>query len=89
MFRQKVHFINGDASLPDLGLSNDDREKIISEVDCVMHFAATVRFDEKIKLASHINIRAVRDLIRLGKQMKKLRVSTRYHNLILNIGIYL
>lgn len=74
LFRQKVHVISGDATLPDLGISNEDKERLIAEVDCVMHFAATVRFDEKMRLATYINVRAVRDLLRLAKQMKKLRV---------------
>lgn len=66
--------ICGDAALPDLGINNEDREKLITEVDCVMHFAATVRFDEKIRIATYINVRAVRDILRLAKQMRKLRV---------------
>lgn len=70
--------VSGDAALPDLGLSKQDKEKLIAEVDCVMHFAATVRFDEKLRLASYINVRAVRDLMQLARQMKKLRVSTFY-----------
>lgn len=67
----------GDISLPDLGLSELDKEGLMREVDCVLHFAATVRFDESLKMATYINVRGVRDLILLAKQMKKLRVSKR------------
>lgn len=83
-FAEKVHFVIGDISLPDLGLNEIDKCKLIQEVDCVLHFAATVRFDEKLRHATYINVRGVRDLILLAKQMKKLRaflhVSTAFSN---------
>lgn len=64
----------GDVSLPDLGLNEVDKTILIQEVDCVLHFAATVRFDEKLRTATYINVRGVRDIVRLAKNMKKLRV---------------
>ncbi|KAJ8933768.1 hypothetical protein NQ314_013802 [Rhamnusium bicolor] len=74
----------GDISLPGLGLKEEDKEELIAEVDCVMHFAATVRFDEKLRTATNINVRGVRDVLRLCRQMKKLRavlhVSTAFSN---------
>ncbi|XP_023025092.2 fatty acyl-CoA reductase wat [Leptinotarsa decemlineata] len=87
-FRSKVEFIKGDACLPDLGISIEDQEKIISEVDCIFHYAATVRFDEKLRTATYINVRALRDLLRIAKHVKKLRafvhVSTAFSNCINN-----
>uniref|UniRef100_A0AAR5PRJ8 Fatty acyl-CoA reductase n=2 Tax=Dendroctonus ponderosae TaxID=77166 RepID=A0AAR5PRJ8_DENPD len=83
-FLQKVCPVVGDISLPDLGLNELDKEGLMREVDCVLHFAATVRFDESLKMATYINVRGVRDLILLAKQMKKLRaflhVSTAFSN---------
>ncbi|KAL1502598.1 hypothetical protein ABEB36_007719 [Hypothenemus hampei] len=83
-FREKIHPVVGDVSLPDLGLNEIDQHLLIQEVDCVMHFAATVRFDEKLRLATYINVRGVRDFLQLAKQMKKLRaflhVSTAFSN---------
>lgn len=78
---ERVHTINGDTGLPNLGLSDEDLEIIKSEVDVVLHFAATVRFDEKLRIATNINVRAVRDLVRIGKQMKHLRV--RFYSLFI------
>lgn len=49
-----------------------------------MHFAATVKFDEKIKLATNINVRAVRDSLRLARGMRKLRVSVQNPKLYLH-----
>ncbi|EFA08474.2 fatty acyl-CoA reductase wat [Tribolium castaneum] len=85
-FGSKVVFINGDCSLPDLGLNDEDRAKLINETNCIIHCAATVRFDEKIRTATHINVRAVIDLIQMAKQMKNLKamiyVSTAFSNCI-------
>ncbi|RZC36696.1 fatty acyl-CoA reductase -like, partial [Asbolus verrucosus] len=74
-FTNKVTLINGDCSLPDLGLSDEDKETLVAEVNCILHCAATVRFDEKLRNATHINVRAVIDLIRIAKQMKNLKKS--------------
>ncbi|KAB0791210.1 hypothetical protein PPYR_03010 [Photinus pyralis] len=78
----KLCMIPGDCELPDLGLTADDRELLRSEVNCVFHVAATVRFDEKLYKATYINVRATRDLIRLAKEMLELRsfvhISTAY-----------
>ncbi|KAF2904474.1 hypothetical protein ILUMI_01714 [Ignelater luminosus] len=79
---EKVFILSGDCALPDLGLNEKDKETFLSEVDCIFHAAATVRFDEKIRIAAYINVRATRDLIKLAKQVKHLKsfvhVSTAY-----------
>lgn len=74
-FQSKVSLVSGDCVLPDLGLDEEIKKKLIDEVDVVFHCAATVRFDQHIKTAAYINVRAVRDLINMAKQMKKLKVS--------------
>lgn len=72
---KKVFLINGDISQPDVGLNDEDKKIITSEVNVIFHCAATVRFDEPLKRACQINVRATRDLLRMTKQMKKLKVS--------------
>lgn len=48
----------------------------------IFHAAATVRFDERIKTAVHINVRGTKDMLILAKECKKLQsfvhVSTAY-----------
>jgi fatty acyl-CoA reductase len=39
----------GDLLMPNLGLSNEDRQAIVNNVSIVFHSAATVRFDEPLK----------------------------------------
>nr|CAH7761030.1 unnamed protein product [Callosobruchus chinensis] len=83
-FRHKVVGISGDCNLPDLGLSIEDRKLLIDKVNVVFHVAATVRFDEKLKTAVAINVRAGRDLLQLAREMKNLKsyihVSTAFSN---------
>ncbi|PSN40547.1 hypothetical protein C0J52_10393 [Blattella germanica] len=83
-YRKKVKIVSGDVGLPKLGLSEADYDLMAQEVDIVFHIAATVRFDEKLKTAVHINIRGTKHLLDLAKQMTKLKafihVSTAYAN---------
>ncbi|KAK4878721.1 hypothetical protein RN001_011227 [Aquatica leii] len=83
-FRHKVVGIAGDCSLTDLGLSIQDRQLLIQEVSVVFHVAATVRFDEKLKLAMAINVKGPREILHLCKEMTCLKaivhVSTAYSN---------
>lgn len=83
-FRDKVVAICGDCSVEELGISAEDRRTLINEVSVVFHVAATVRFNEKLKLASAINVRSTNDLLELCKSMPKLKalvhVSTAYAN---------
>lgn len=74
-FRAKVSAMEGDCSLPGVGLSSEDRQTIIDKVDIVMHGAATVRFDEKIRLAVSINVLGTREMLKLAREIKHLKVS--------------
>ena len=44
----KVLAINGDISLPGLGMSSEDINTVIENVSVIFHSAATVRFDEEL-----------------------------------------
>ncbi|XP_046592784.1 fatty acyl-CoA reductase wat isoform X2 [Neodiprion lecontei] len=83
-FRHKVFAVAGDCSVPDLGLSLADKALLIQKVSIVFHVAATVRFDEKLKLAMAINVQAATDIIKLCRSMPQLKsvihVSTAYAN---------
>lgn len=73
-FMKKVAVMSGDCLEPNLGLNDTDREIFVNEVNFIFHIAATVRFDEKIRQATYINVRATRDIITLAKQCKNLKV---------------
>lgn len=70
----KVHAIPGDCEILNLGLSDDDRKLITENVTMIYHYAATVRFDEKMKKAVYMNTRGSREVIKLGLECKKLEL---------------
>lgn len=74
-FRSKIVGIAGDCVLPGLGISLTDREVLRSDVNIVFHVAATVRFDEKLKLAIGINVNGTKEIIQLCKELQQLHVS--------------
>lgn len=73
-FRHKIVAIAGDCSLAGLGLKITDRQILTSNVHIVFHAAATVRFDEKLKLAVNINVHGTRELLELCSHITKLQV---------------
>lgn len=82
---RKIHPVLGDVSLPDLGLSKEDRQFLADNITIVYHMAATIRFDEALKKAVLLNTRGTKLMLQLAKEMKKLQlfghVSTAYCHL--------
>lgn len=66
--------IAGDCSIAGLGLSLTDRQTLMSNISIIFHAAATIKFDENLKLAIDINVHGTKDVIELGKEMKQLKV---------------
>lgn len=77
-YMNKVKLVPGDCGLPDLGIEESDREKLCQEVNFVFHIAATVRFDEKLKTAVHINVRGTKHMLDLARLMPHLKVGLQY-----------
>lgn len=80
----KVIPLSGDITEPDLGLSAEDAKLICDNVSVVFHCAATVRFDERMRLAIQMNVVGTQRLLRLCDKMKRLEAfvhaSTAYCN---------
>ncbi|XP_076618338.1 fatty acyl-CoA reductase 1-like [Colletes latitarsis] len=83
--QKAVTVINGDVSLPGLGLSSEDRKTLCEKINIVYHAAATVRFDELLKRAVLLNTRGTKQMLDLAKEMKQLKlfayISTAYCHL--------
>lgn len=74
-FKHRLVAVAGDCALAGLGLSHEEREMLISKVHVIFHVAATVKFDENLKLAFQINVSATRDVLELARQTKNLKVN--------------
>ncbi|XP_049883818.1 fatty acyl-CoA reductase wat-like [Pectinophora gossypiella] len=83
-FIQKIGIIEGDVGQLNLGIKEEDRTRIMEEVEVIFHGAATVRFDEALRLAVEINVRGTREILLLARGCSKLRamvhISTAYSN---------
>ena len=67
--------MEGDCTLPGLGLSPDDRQRIVENVNIVFNVAATVRFNERLSVAVVTNVMGTRDLMLLCQDCTKIKVS--------------
>jgi fatty acyl-CoA reductase len=76
--------INGDITADELGISESDQSLLCRNVSVVFHSAATVKFDEKLKLSVTINMLGTKRLVQLCHRMMSLdalvHVSTAYCN---------
>lgn len=72
---KKLVPVQGDIMLPGLGISPDDATTLASNVSVVFHAAATVKFDEALKLSLQMNVLGTKRLIELCHKMTKLVVS--------------
>ncbi|KAI9556291.1 hypothetical protein GHT06_018865 [Daphnia sinensis] len=77
--------VNGDVSLPDLGLSLSDMQELSDNVSVVFHSAARVKFDDNLRNAIDSNVKGPQRVANFCRQLKKLKafvhVSTTYNNL--------
>uniref|UniRef100_A0A7M5TZT8 Fatty acyl-CoA reductase n=1 Tax=Clytia hemisphaerica TaxID=252671 RepID=A0A7M5TZT8_9CNID len=72
--RNKVVPIQGDITHKSLGISDEDRQTLVDNVDIIMHSAATVKFNEHIRVAMEMNVVAVKEILTLAKALKHLEV---------------
>jgi fatty acyl-CoA reductase len=83
-FRNKVVAVAGDILEPELGISDSDLNMLLDDVSIVFHSAATVKFDEALKLSVQMNVVGVKKLLAVCRKMTKLEalvhVSTAYAN---------
>lgn len=82
--------VEGDISLTKLGLSPEAAAFVESETNIILHCAATVNFDETLKLAVQLNTLGARRVLDMARNCKNLlahvHVSTAYVNCIHNSG---
>jgi nucleoside-diphosphate-sugar epimerase len=65
--------VAGDLSLPDCGLTPDDRRRLGREITHVLHLAADTRFSLPLPVARKANVDTTRGLLRLAEQFGALR----------------
>ena len=80
----RVYAVKGDVSLPDLGVSQEDRNLLQEKVNIVFHAAATVSFNEPLHVAVNVNTKGTARVVQLWNELKHpigfVHVSTAYSN---------
>lgn len=71
---QKLICVSGDMSMPQLGISENDLQRMYREVNIVIHAAATVRFDEPVHVAVNMNTLGTQQIMQMCLEMKQLKV---------------
>lgn len=81
---EKVELIYGDLHESELGLSPDDRRRLLENVNIIIHNASNVRFDAKPSYILRINVIGTEKLLELATECSRLEifayVSTAYSN---------
>jgi fatty acyl-CoA reductase len=75
----QVSLIQGDITETGLGLSAQNREELCREVSIVFHVAATVRFNDNLKVALKTNVIGTQEIVNVCKDMSHLAVSQFKH----------
>ena len=75
--------VQGDISLPGLGLSSKDHQMLIDNVSVVFHTAARVRFDEDLRAAIDCNVKGPQKVVTLCSQLKGLKANSNNKKTIL------
>uniref|UniRef100_A0A069DUT1 Fatty acyl-CoA reductase n=1 Tax=Panstrongylus megistus TaxID=65343 RepID=A0A069DUT1_9HEMI len=70
----KLIAVQGDVGEENLGLSNNDRQILIDNINIVLHCAATLDFEADLKYTVKINLQGTRRVVELCKAIKNLNV---------------
>jgi len=66
--------IAGDVSVKGLGISASDKAMLVENVSIFFHSAASVRFDDTLKVAIGLNLRGTYEALKLAEDMSRLVV---------------
>ncbi|XP_060601049.1 fatty acyl-CoA reductase 1-like [Ruditapes philippinarum] len=87
-FKKRCVAIEGDIVKDGLGIEQSQVDILIKEVSVVFHSAATIKFDEAMKLSVDMNIVGVQRMLELSRKLPSLisfvHISTAYANCNVN-----
>lgn len=72
----KIHVVKGDVTIDELGMSENDANELIDNVNLVFHCAANIRFDLNLREAVNFNTNGAYRVLKLAEKMKNLEVFT-------------
>jgi fatty acyl-CoA reductase len=72
---KKIVALEGDITLDNLGMSDEDLKRFNEKVNLIFHSAASIKMNEPIKMAIFNNTLSTKRLIAMSKNIKNLEVS--------------
>ncbi|XP_044737819.1 putative fatty acyl-CoA reductase CG8306 [Chrysoperla carnea] len=81
---KKLYAVAGDVGEENLGLSQEDRNLLINNVNVVFHSAATLDFAETLKKTVDVNLLGTRRIVQLCKQIKNLEALVHVSSVYVN-----
>lgn len=82
----KIIVVGGDIGEPRLGISDDDMQMLLNDptLSIVFHSAATIKFDDPLKVSVQLNLIATKSIVEFARKLKNLvsicHVSTAFVN---------
>ncbi|XP_001601438.3 fatty acyl-CoA reductase 1-like [Nasonia vitripennis] len=73
-FEDKVTAVKGDLLAEDLGISQEDRDRIVNEVNVMYHNAANVKFDARVKVSLTVNVLGTKCMLDLAEECKRMEL---------------
>ncbi len=65
-WRRRLHVVEGDVTLPRLGIADTDYERLAHELDCILHSAAQVNFIYPYEALRATNVTGLWEIVRLA-----------------------
>ncbi|KAI5640421.1 male sterility protein domain-containing protein [Phthorimaea operculella] len=72
-FEKRICPVNANVMERRLGISDEDLSSIITETDIIIHGAATINFNDPLRVAVNTNVRGTMEMLNIGKQCPKLK----------------
>ncbi|KAI5640423.1 male sterility protein domain-containing protein [Phthorimaea operculella] len=72
-FEKRICPVNANVTERRLGISDEDLSSIIAETDVIIHGAATINFNDPLRVAVNTNVRGTMEMLNIGKQCPKLK----------------
>ena len=71
VLRQKVVVVDGDITEPNLGLSEEEAERVAKDIDVLINSSGRVTFNPPLESALRTNVEGTKNVIAFAKRMKR------------------
>lgn len=69
----KIEFIDSDISIDNLNMCKKDQDELIEKVNVIFHCAATINFNDPLKIAVNTNTTGIKRVLDFASKMKNLK----------------